>query len=207
MHPNYLPALELAQRNLRALDPGAVATRSGAELVAGTGGKEFRLRILERDYRIPFPECVVYDVASSIQAGVSPTLIGLHYLITADGTPPTGEWAPWRSIPGAAVYQAAFRRRSIDIILGSFSQDADGLRRAAGAIGATPMTLGDVSFTIQALPRLAVACVLWLGDEEQGADANMLFDAVAPRYLPTEDIAALSTMVALSLVSAKGAEK
>ncbi len=204
MQPNYRPALELAQKNLRALAPQQVASRSGAKLADTSGGQEFRIRILDRDYRIPLPECLVYDVATGKEAGVSPTLVGLHYLITADGRPPRREWVPWRAIPGAAVYEAAFRRRSSDIILGAFARDPDGLRKASEIIGAQPLEMGDVSFSFSALPRLPMACVLWAGDEEQEAELNVLFDAVAPHYLPTEDLAALSTMVALSLVQAKG---
>lgn len=205
MHPNYRPALELAQRNLRSLAPERVAARSGARFVRSGDGGEFRLPILDREYRVPLPECVVYDAASGEQAGVSPTLVGLHYLIAADGSRPTGEWVPYRSIPGGAVYEAAFRRRSTDIFLPAFAEDPNALRRAGEALGGRPLSVGDVSFAVDALPRLPMAVVMWLADDEQGAEASVLFDAVAPNYLPTEDLAALATMLAVRLVQIKGA--
>jgi hypothetical protein len=200
MHPNYRPALELAQQKLRSMDPEEVARRSGAAFAPGGSSGEFRLPILGKEYRIPYPDYVVYDGTTGRQAGVSPTLIGLHYLVTSDGSSPRGEWIPYRALPGGNVYQAAFRRRSVDIILGRFASDAEGFRRSAEAMGGTPANMGDASFVIDALPKLPMACVLWLGDDEQPAEASVLFDAGAPSHLHTEDLAALSTMLALGLV-------
>lgn len=207
MQPNYRPALELAQASLRDRDPSEVAALSGARLARIHTGLEFKLPILGREYRIPFPECVVLNAESGAEAGVSPTLVGLHYLSTADGTPPRGEWIPWRAIPGASVYESAFKRRSAELILRTFGNDPDALREASAAIGATAWTMGDLSFSFRALPRLPMACVMWLADEEQPPDVNLLFDAVAPNYLPTEDLAALGTMVATALMQARGGRR
>ncbi len=205
MQANYRPALELAQRNLRSLTPETVAHRAGVELTSSEEGPEFRLKILGRGYRVPFPECTVYDVSTETPASVSPTLIALHYLITADGSPVRHEWVPFRVIPGGSVYEAAFRRRSVEPLLGSFASDPAGLHQAAAVLGGIRGEMGDVSYIFDALPRLPMACVLWLADDEQGAEANILFDADAPRYLPTEDLAALAGMLAFGLIRARGA--
>jgi len=205
LQANYRPALELAQRNLRSLTPETAARRAGAELISTEEGQEFRLRILGREYRVPFDDCLVYDAATAALAGVSPTLVALHYLITADGSPVRHEWVPFRMIPGGGIYVAAFRRRSIEPLLSNFASDPAGLHRAAEALGGAPAGMGDVSYTFDALPRLPMACVLWLGDDEQEAEASILFDANAPSYLPTEDLAAIAGMLAFGLIRAKGA--
>lgn len=205
MQPNYRPALELAQRNLRSLTPETVARRAGVDLRPAGEGLEFQLRLLGRDYRVPFPECLVYDISTGAPAGVSPTLIALHYLITADGSPVKHEWVPFRMVPGGGVYEAAFRRRSIGPLLSSFAEDPAGLHQAAVALGGERAGMGDVSYIFDALPRLPMACVLWLGDDEQEAEASILFDADAPSYLPTEDLAALAGMLAFGLIRARGA--
>ena len=41
-----------------------------------------------------------------------------------------------------------------------------GSRRAARQLGGLPMRLGDASFWFRAFPRLALAAVLWLGEED-----------------------------------------
>ena len=200
MQESYRPALELVQRHLRAMDPALVAERSGAELARGEGGDEFRLRLLNRDYRVPISEMLVYDAATASPAGVSATLVILHYLEKADGSPIRREWIPFRDLPGGNVYQQAFRQQCLDPLTAAFGRGAEAFRSSGQGLGGVPGPMGDASFIFRALPRLPMACVLWLADEEQGAEANLLYDAVAPRYLPTEDLAALGRMLAFGLV-------
>lgn len=200
MQESYRPALELAQRHLRAVDPVLVAERSGADLARGEGGEEFRLRLLNRDYRVPLSEMLVYDVATGSPAGVSATLVILHYLENADGSPVRREWIPFRDLPGGNVYQQAFRQQCLDPLIATFGRDAEAFLTSGQGLGGVRGSMGDTSFLFQALPRLPMACVLWLADEEQGAEANLLYDAVAPCYLPTEDLAALGRMLAFGLV-------
>lgn len=204
MQENYRPALELAQRNLRALDPLVAAERSGAELHQGEKGEELRLRLLNREYRVPLPEVLVYDVATGALAGTSTTLVILHYLSTADGSPATGEWVPFRSLPGGNVYEQAFRQQCFAPLISSFGSDSEGFERASAALGGVKAPMGDRSFVFRALPHLPMACVLWLADEEQGAEVNLLYDAVAPSCLHTEDLAALGRMLAFGLVKSRG---
>jgi hypothetical protein len=205
--PNYQPALELAQRALRSLDPRSVADRSGAELFEGEAGPEFRLSLLGKRYRVPLAEALVYDSATGTVGGVSVTLVVLHYLVTADGSPVTREWIPFHLAPGGNVYRQAFRQQCIDPLIQHFGGDPEALGRAAAALGGVKASMGDASYLFDALPRLPMSCVLWLGDEEQGAEVSLLFDAVAPNYLPTEDLAALGRLLAFGLVRAKGAPR
>lgn len=205
MQENYWPALEIAQRNLRALLPSGVAEKSGAELYAPRVGEEaLRVRLLNREYMVPLPEALVYDAKTGMPAGVSTTLVVLHYLATADGSATSGEWIPFRSLPGGNIYQQAFRQQCIGPLISAFGTDPGKFERAAGLLGGVKAAMGDRSFVFQALPRLPMACVLWLADEEQGAEVNLLFDAVAPRCLPTEDLAALGRMLAFGLIKSGG---
>jgi hypothetical protein len=66
------------------------------------------------------------------------------------------------------------------------------------------LRFGDASFSFRPLPRLALACVLWLGDDEVPGSAKVLFDAAAGHYLPTEDLAGDGGMLAGRLLKAKG---
>ena len=69
-------------------------------------------------------------------------------------------------------------------------------------MGGQPLDLADASFRFQAFPRLAVAVLLWAGDDEFPAQARVLFDAVAGHYLPTEDLAGTGDWLAHKLVHA-----
>jgi hypothetical protein len=62
------------------------------------------------------------------------------------------------------------------------------------------LSFGDASFLFRMLPRLWLAVVLYLADDEFPANANVLFDAAASHYLPTEDLAVLGGLLAGRLI-------
>jgi hypothetical protein len=62
------------------------------------------------------------------------------------------------------------------------------------------LSFGDASFLFRTLPRLWMAVVLYLADDEFPANANVLFDATASHYLPTEDLAVLGGLLAGRLI-------
>ena len=66
------------------------------------------------------------------------------------------------------------------------------------------MSFGDASFLFRVLPRLWMAVVLYLADDEFGASANVLFDGAADHYLPTEDLAVLGGMLSSRLIRIAG---
>jgi len=75
-----------------------------------------------------------------------------------------------------------------------FGNDLEGFKRAGTILGGEPITrTGDAGFRFLALPRIPMACILYLGDEEVQSSVNVLFDASAPAYLPTEDLSIVGT--------------
>jgi hypothetical protein len=69
-------------------------------------------------------------------------------------------------------------------------------------MGGERLSYGDSSFLFRALPRVWLAVVLNLADDEFPADASVLFDSAAEHYLPTEDLAVLAGMLAGRLIKA-----
>ena len=94
----------------------------------------------------------------------------LHYLLTADGTPPAGAWSAYRELPDGLFYAASFAQRAEEPLARAFAASAEGLdafRAAARAAGGDALTLGDASFRFAALPRVDVAVLVWAGDDEE----------------------------------------
>ena len=64
---------------------------------------------------------------------------------------------------------------------------------------------GDVgAYTFLALPRLPMAIVLYLGEEGLPPSVNVLFDATAAEYLPTEDLILIGEYLSAALLEQKG---
>ena len=120
----------------------------------------------------------------------------LHYLLTADGAPAADRWVTFRELPDGLFYAQAFAGHEEALLAERFGQDLAAFRTAAAALGGQPLDLADASFRFQALPRLALAVLLWEGDEEFPAQARILFDAHAGHYLPTEDLSGLGDWLA-----------
>jgi hypothetical protein len=137
-------------------------------------------------------------------AHVTIAIVLMHYLLTADGTPPADRWLAFRELPDGLFYAQAFAGHAEGEIAQKFGADLAGFQRAAATLGGQPLDLADASFRFQALPRLAVAVLLWAGDDEFPAQARVLFDAHAGHYLPTEDLAGTGDWLAHKLVHTPG---
>ncbi len=133
-------------------------------------------------------------------AHMTVAIVLIHYLLTADGTPPADRWLAFRELPDGLFYAQAFAGHAEGEIAQKFGADVAGFRQAAAALGGQPLDLADASFRFQTFPRLAVAVLLWAGDDEFPAQARVLFDAHAGHYLPTEDLSGIGDWLAHKLI-------
>lgn len=196
----HLPALYKAYQDMQRLDPYLTAYRSACEFVPEEGNRGyFLLRFWGDEYAIAFPKVAVRHATSGTEPPVTEQLLMLHYLLTADGTLPADRWIAFRELPGGLGYYPAFQGRSAAILIRRFGDDLEGFIAAAMALGGDRLTYGDAAFVFRVLPRVPVAVVLHRGDEEFPPAANVLFDASAGHYLPTEDLAVLGGLVAARL--------
>jgi hypothetical protein len=191
---------------MAAIDPVAAARLAGLEYTArGDGKGEVRIPFFGRLYSLAFPSLAVAEIGSERQPSLVTQILLLHHLITADGTPLAGEWIAFRYLPDGRVYEAAFEGRAPRELARTYGEDREGFVRAARALDGHELRFGDASFSFRPLPRLALACVLWLGDEEIPGSVKVLFDAAAGHYMPTEDLAAIGGTLAGRLIRAKEA--
>ncbi len=194
-------AWEKAQQDLQKLEPYKAAYTAGCDYHAGEVGGHFTIRFFEQDYRVTFPKVSVQSVTGKAP-DVATRLIIVHYLIHADGTPPADQWIAFRELPDGLVYDPAFQGRSSLRLRREYGMDARGFAAAAAKVGGERLTFGDASYMFRVLPRLRLAVILHQGDEEFGPAVNVLFDASAGHYLPTEDLAVLGGMLVGRLMKA-----
>jgi len=189
-------AYENALRDMARLRPNVAAATSGCSFDEG----RFTVPFFHRSFSVHFPKAKVSEVGSDTPRPRWLDILLMHYLVNADGTPISGMWISYRNLPGAHLFEQRFNDMAIRPLLDSFGNDADGFRQAALAIGGKPMTrTGDAAFRFLALPKIPVGCILYLGDDEVSPSINILFDAVAPHYLPTEDLSYLGLSLVIEL--------
>jgi hypothetical protein len=184
-------AYEKAQKDMAGLSPNVAASMSGASFDEG----RFTVPFFHRSFTIDLPG------AKTAPPRLLEILL-MHYLVHADGTPVSGMWITYRHLPGANLFEQRFTDMALQPLLDSFGNDAEGFRQAGLAIGGTPMSrTGDAAFRFMALPKIPMGCILYLGDDEVPPSINILFDAAAPHYLPTEDLSYLGLHLRLALQS------
>lgn len=194
-------ALLKAQQELAKLEPYEAAYMAGCDYHAEGDGGRFAVPFFGADYAVSYPEVSVLR-ADGAKADVTTRLLIMHYLIQADGTLPADSWIAFRELPDGMVYDPAFQGRSTLRLQQKYGMDPQGFVAAAEALGGERLEFGDVSFMFRLLPRLRMAVILHVGDDEFGPAVNMLFDASAGHYLPTEDLAVLGGLLASGLLKA-----
>jgi hypothetical protein len=199
----YGPALLKAQKAFRHMDPDEAAARSGVSYHAlGPGNAHFCVHFFGILYRVQWPVGTIERDAEPARADIATRILLLHYLLTADGTPPAGKWISFRNLPGGLGYDTAFQGRANLRLAQAFGTDRASFVIAAHSLGGERLSFGDASFLFRVLPRVWLAVVLHLADEEFPASANILFDASASHHLPTEDLAVLGGLLAGRLIRA-----
>lgn len=127
----------------------------------------------------------------------------LQYLTWSSGLPLQGRWLSFLELPGGPHHFAPFRQEALLPLARSFGARPESFVAAARSLGGKPIALGHAGMVIPAFPRLPLAFILWRGDEEFSATANILFDASAPAYLPTASLYMLGIAVAKRLLASE----
>ena len=196
----YQDALLQARADLRRLDPFRAAYLAGCLYAAQPRG-QFALDFFGSEHTVAFPDGKVHSDAG-VEPDASTQILLLHYLIHADGTPPADHWISFRELPDGRIYDAAFQGRSPVRIAHAFGHDLNAFASACRALQGEAIHFGDAAYRFQLLPRVALAVILHLGDDEFPPAGNVVFDGAAGHYLPTEDYAVLGGMLASRIVHA-----
>ena len=196
----YQAALQKAQAEFSRLDPVAAAAQAGVTCTAlSSDASQVQIAFFGTHYHVQWPSGAAARASDQKEPDVATRLLLMHYLITADGTPMASRWIAFRNLPGGLGYDAAFQRRASAPLAQAFGTPGHGqtsFEVAARILGGERLRFGDAAFCFRLLPRVWLAVVLYVADEEFPASANVLFDAAAEHYLATEDLAVLGGMLA-----------
>jgi hypothetical protein len=193
-------ALQKALEEMKGIVPYAVASKSGTDY----DGSRFRVPFFNRVFLVRYPEIEVIEEGNSAPVPQYLEIILLHYLLQASGIPVADEWIAYRQLPGSALFSARFMQMAVNPLLKAFGDDVEAFRVAGEAAGGIPITrTGDAAFKFMALPKIPMACIYYQGEEGIPSSVNILFDASAEHYLPTEDLSLLGVILVGALRKAK----
>ncbi len=187
-----LPVMDRIRKELAATDAVVIAARSGTIYQKlGEGLGELTLTYFDETYVISYPQFQACQAATRKECDPGLLFLFLHYLHTADGTSLADRWISYRELPDGMFYSQSFQGYSGDRLVQAFGNELERFKEAARKARGEELSVGDAAFMFRALPRLRLGVVYWLGDEEFTPYANVLFDASAGHYLPTDGLAVL----------------
>lgn len=196
---DYINARKLAVEKLSQESFETIAGRSGFE---PSNGRSLLIPFLNRTYQVSYPHFIFKgrDVSEK-EIPIQEQVLILHYLMAAEVPAITGHWISYREIPGASFYFGAFVKRAVDPLKKVFGRNISGFSRAAEKLQARKIENGDAGFEFSVLPAVPLQLILWEGDDEFPAEANILFDQTIGRILTPEDVAWLAGMVVYRLIA------
>ncbi|HIJ57997.1 MAG TPA: DUF3786 domain-containing protein [Deltaproteobacteria bacterium] len=198
---DYIEARKIAVETLKQQPLADIIRRSGFES-DDDGSISIRIPFLDRTYRVGYPKFEFGDVDDeTFEIPIQEQVLILHYLLGVTPFPLTGDWVPYREIPGASLYHSVFVKRAADPLKKVFGRNVSGFSRTASQLNGGPVDFGDAAFEFLLFPRVPIQLILHEGDEEFPSEAIILFDRSISRYLSPEDIAWLAGMLVYRLIA------
>jgi hypothetical protein len=164
---------------------------------------EFGLVLWDRQMFVSFPEFVARDASTQKVSGPMEQALLLYYFNIADGVPLARRWISFSELPDGRFYNQAFQGYTGLHLARVFNNDQGAFENAAKALGGEAYSLGDASFGFRALPCVPLMVVFWRGDDEFPSSVQILFDAAASHFLPTDAYAILGSTLTRRLAAAK----
>lgn len=150
-----------------------------------------RVKLLGEDYQVIHPGGEVYAPGGrEVTSYVLKTIL-LRYLVNGTGAEPTGRYISFRELQDGHLYYPAFYQRTVRR-LAQLSLQPEQLSRFAPVLHSLPY--GDLAFAFAFLPDVIFAFILYRGDDEFPAGANILLDSNTEAYFNAEDIAVVANV-------------
>jgi hypothetical protein len=195
---DYQQARDLAANELSRQTLETIASRAGFK---AEHTDRLNIPFLDKNYSVSHPAFEFKDLQGpEIEVPLQEQVLILHYL---QGCQPIlrGRWIAYREIQGAGFYWSAFVKRAIDPLKKVFGMNVQAFRQAAAKLQAAEISGTAAGYRIDVLPYAPVQLIVWEGDEEFPAEANILFDATIGDYLSPEDAAWLASLTVYRLMA------
>jgi hypothetical protein len=194
---------EKAWEALANLDPGDVCRRAQAVFDSAEGLytlKSFsrKISVSPRDKRI-FSPGVENDVLMQ-RLGYFSRLSFLWYLVHAKDIPLSGKSVRPADLKGGQLFFRGTHVIPLERLAEIYCSRMEDFIMKGKDLSAEKLMFGDASIKLLPLPRIPVVLILWGGDEEFPARADLLLDSSCEFHLPLDIIWSVAMMSVLIMM-------
>ncbi len=176
----------------RHIDPDE--TRINLNVPFSEKGQYFLVTFFTEKYKIRYPQFSILpegriDPVISVYSNMYAKILLLRYLTEGTFQIMSENMMPFRYLPWGDTYDRQFRERCVDRLAAVYARDPDGFCRFMDSLHALPQNDGDHSYDIEIVPGIYTRFILWDGDDEFPASAQILFSDNFPAAFSAEDAA------------------
>ena len=182
---------EKAWRELSEADPRTVARRSLAVWLADSG--TYDIVVLGEHYLVDPKARKVKNLTNPSRKYEYFLSLSIPiYMLTAREIPVSGELV--KDFKGGDFFFRGSHTLPLDALSEKYSHKKALFEEAGRAMGGEPLRLGDAAFRFNFFPRVSMAFVLWLEDDEFPARVGLLFDSTADRHMALDVVWAVALL-------------
>ncbi len=122
----------------------------------------------------------------------------LYYLVNAQNRPLTGILKKPHELPGGDIYLRGAHVMPLDEVAARYGNDPESFLARGMEIGGKPARYGDAALDLKPFNHIGMTIILWRGDDEFPARADLLMDSSCGTQLPP-DIVWSTAMTAVLL--------
>ena len=124
----------------------------------------------------------------------------LSYLANAKDIEPSGHLVKPAEAGALSTYFEGSHALPLDGLAAKYGADKDGFIEKGKTLGGTVGEHGDVSLQLHPFQKIPIELVLWLGDDEFAARADLLVDSTCGLHVPADVIWSIAMMSVLIML-------
>ena len=148
----------------------------------------FILKFMGDEIKINYPNGTTSYMNGALIPSYVLKTIFLRYLVNGTGKKPTGTFITYKEIQDGQIYYPNFYKRTIRC-LAQIYQKTPEIFNEKYSVPVIVHEHGDFSFSFEFLPNVMFMFILYEGDDEFPAEANILMDSNIEDYFNAEDLA------------------
>ena len=196
--PHFSESSYRVNRDLfKKFDPLVMSEKSLCPFDSKDG--RFEIIVLGDSYFVDHPSGLVRNALAEEFDNYSIKIFILRYLMNATGKTQSSEWISFKEFPDGPIYYSNFHKRCIQVFAQIGNQKPDQLKQYMVNQKAIPYGKGDLSWQFTVTPGVEIVWILWFGDDEFEAEAQILFDKKLTDVFNIKDLAILGDVLMISL--------
>jgi len=123
------------------------------------------------------------------------SLFLIYHLLRIQDSEVKGQWISEKDLPGGTAFFRGPHEVPTFLITQAFANDIQKFKHKCDQLGGTPIDLADAAYVFDITPKISVAILYWMGDDDFSPEAKLLFDQSIGDHLTLDIIFSLAIEV------------